>query len=311
MIARHQKILNIAHRGARAYAPENTLAAFARAKDFGCDMFEMDVRLSQDEVVIVHHDGNLQRCTNAEAVFPGRDNYDVEGLTYQELSLLDAGSWYCVQLEKPKPERHAFLQSLTDAEVTEFVTPAQRKQYASGSIKIPTLVESLSLAKELGLMVNVELKSGSPKDNLLVTKVVETVQDMGFEDKVLISSFYLELIKQVRQQTNDIATAALTEKPLKAPLTSLRKLKANAYNLGCFGDYKNKGFSNAAGKRYLAHLKKMGDAGFGLNIWTCNHLDEMAALLNGGVTGLISDYPNRTRAAITAYLQQQDSLTAA
>ncbi len=304
MIVRQPKILNIAHRGARAYAPENTLAAFAKAVTFGCAMFEMDVRLSKDEVVVVHHDENLLRCTNAETVFPSRQSYNLEDFTYEELTQLDAGSWYCKELDKPKAERQPFLQSMTAAEMTEFVTPSQRKQYASGNIKIPTLTDSLSLAKELGLMVNIELKSGSVKDSLLVSSVVNIVQTLGVDDKVIISSFHLELIRQVRQHTNDIATAALTEKPLKAPVTSLRKLKANAYNLGCFGDFNNKGFGNAPGKRYLAHLKKISDAGFGLNIWTCNNPDEMTALLNGGVAGLISDYPNRAQEKIATYLQQ-------
>ncbi len=53
----------IAHRGASAEAPENTLAAFQRAADLGVDAFEFDVRLTADGAVVVHHDPTLDRTT--------------------------------------------------------------------------------------------------------------------------------------------------------------------------------------------------------------------------------------------------------
>ncbi len=58
----------IAHRGARAYAPENTLAAFALAAEMGADWFELDCRLTLDGEVIVIHDDTIERTTGAEGV---------------------------------------------------------------------------------------------------------------------------------------------------------------------------------------------------------------------------------------------------
>jgi glycerophosphoryl diester phosphodiesterase len=298
------KILNIAHRGARAYAPENTLVAFAKAKTMGCEMFEMDVRLSQDGVVVVYHDEHLTRCTDAKTKFPGRSSYNLADFTYTELSSLDAGSWYIEQLALPSAERQPFLQSLTDDEMAEFISPSQRRFYASGDIKIPTLAETLSLAKELSLMVNIELKNQPDGTTGLVEAVLNAIETMNMQDQILISSFEHDMLKQVRQQTKTIATAALNDTPIKAPLAYLRKLKANAYNLGCYKDYKANGFSALPGKRYLAHINKANKAGFGVNIWTCNDQDEMGYLLSAGTTGLISDYPNRVREKIKDYFQK-------
>ena len=53
----------VAHRGASAEAPENTLAAFQRAADLRVDAFELDVRLTADGQVVVHHDPTLDRTT--------------------------------------------------------------------------------------------------------------------------------------------------------------------------------------------------------------------------------------------------------
>lgn len=294
-------ILNIAHRGARAYAPENTLVAFAKAKTFGCQMFEMDVRLSKEGMVIVHHDEQLTRCTDVESKFPGRSSYAVADFTIAELSCLDAGSWYIEQLNLTRGERQSFLKSLTETEIAEFISPLERKLYASGNIKIPTLADTLSLAKDLGLMVNIELKAQKGTESELVNAVLKTVQTMRLEDQVLISSFEHDLLRQVRQQSKKTATAVLTEMPIKAPLSYLRTLKATAYNLECYRDLKRKGFNELAGKRYLAHINKVRNAGFSVNIWTCNDPEELRYLLAAGVTGLVSDYSNRVRDILTTY----------
>lgn len=292
------KVLNIAHRGARAFAPENTLVAFAKAKTLGCQMFEMDVRMSKDGVVVVYHDEHLQRCTDAKSKFPDRDTYNVIDFTYAELNNLDAGSWYIQQLALLNGERQAFLQSLTDAEIAQFVSPSQHKIYASGGIKIPSLAETLCLSKELDLMVNVELKAQPDGGSSLVKQVLEVVQTLGVADQILISSFEHDMLRQVRQQTKKIATAILTDKPIKAPITYLRKLNANAYNLGCYREYQTNGYGSMAGKRYLAYIEKIQKSGFGINIWTCNDPHEMQGLLSAGISGLISDYPNRVQESI-------------
>lgn len=302
-------ILNIAHRGARAFAPENTLVAFAKAKALGCEMFEMDVRMAKDGVVIVHHDEHLTRCTDAKTKFADRNSYNVADFTYAELSGLDAGSWYIEQLALPKEDRQPFLQSLTDAEIAQFVSPSERKLYASGNIRIPTLAETLCLAKELGLMVNIELKSQPDGGTGLVEAVLKAVQAMKMEDQILISAFDHELLKQVRLRTNKIATGILTDTPVKAPITYLRKLEANAYNLGCYKDYNLSGFSGLPGNRYLAHINRVHKAGFGVNIWTCNDPEEMGHLLATGVTGLISDYPNRVSEKIRDYFQKNSPVS--
>ena len=75
----------IAHRGASAYAPENTLAAFHLASEMNADWFELDCTLTQDGEIIVIHDDTIDRTTPAE----GR----VADLALAELKALDAGSW--------------------------------------------------------------------------------------------------------------------------------------------------------------------------------------------------------------------------
>ncbi len=78
-------LIAIAHRGASAYVPENTVAAFDHALELGCVHVELDVRLSADGVPVVIHDATLDRTTNGHG--------PVAAQPWLELRCLDAGSW--------------------------------------------------------------------------------------------------------------------------------------------------------------------------------------------------------------------------
>ncbi|MFG6116010.1 glycerophosphodiester phosphodiesterase [Halobacillus sp. MO56] len=87
MATKEQKqVLNIAHRGASGYAPENTMAAFEKAVDMKADMFELDVQMSKDGELVVIHDTTVDRTTDGTG--------SVKDLTLEELKSLDAGSWF-------------------------------------------------------------------------------------------------------------------------------------------------------------------------------------------------------------------------
>lgn len=75
----------IAHRGASAYAPENTLAAFAKAYELGATWIELDVMLTRCGEIVIFHDDSLARTTNARGKLADFD--------YANLAKLDAGSW--------------------------------------------------------------------------------------------------------------------------------------------------------------------------------------------------------------------------
>lgn len=76
----------IAHRGASAYAPENTLAAFQKALDMGAKAVEFDVQMTADGELIVIHDDFLSRTTNGQGLVIQTD--------YEVIKTLDAGSWF-------------------------------------------------------------------------------------------------------------------------------------------------------------------------------------------------------------------------
>ena len=95
----------VAHRGASAYAPEHTIAAYALALEQKADFVEQDLAVTKDGVLVCIHDLTLERTTNVEEVFPARFVQDttapasakrwlVGDFTLAELKQLDAGSWF-------------------------------------------------------------------------------------------------------------------------------------------------------------------------------------------------------------------------
>lgn len=96
----------IAHRGASAYAPENTVPAFRLAAEQRATFVEFDLRLTKDRQLICLHDDSLERTTDVEEVFPERfrsvpgaggqpaRRWLLADFTLAELRTLDAGSWF-------------------------------------------------------------------------------------------------------------------------------------------------------------------------------------------------------------------------
>jgi glycerophosphoryl diester phosphodiesterase len=85
-------VLIVAHRGASAYAPENTVAAFELAARQRADLFELDVQETKDHELVLMHDTTLTRTTSAEQVFPDLAPWRVHDLTLAQVRKLDAGS---------------------------------------------------------------------------------------------------------------------------------------------------------------------------------------------------------------------------
>lgn len=97
--------VNVAHRGASAYAPEHTLAAYRLALEQGADFVEQDFAITKDGVLICLHDPTLERTTNVEQLFPDRATtvtwegkteraWLANDFTLAEIKQLDAGSWF-------------------------------------------------------------------------------------------------------------------------------------------------------------------------------------------------------------------------
>jgi glycerophosphoryl diester phosphodiesterase len=184
----------IAHRGASARYPENTIPSFEGAIAVGADMVELDVQLTSDKEVIVFHDEKISRCTNGR----GR----IADYTLHQLKKLDAGSWY--------NKRYKNTRIPTLAEVLDIC-----KNKIAVNIEIKT--EAVS-----------KMFFGGIEE-----KCLKIVEQSGMREHVVFSSFDPRAVMHLKQNDNTAAVAVLFEKKKygsKLPSDIMNMMDADAFN---------------------------------------------------------------------------------
>ncbi len=266
------KPLNIAHRGARAHAPENTLAAARLAHAEQAHMWELDTGLTKDGHLVVIHDDTLERTTDVaqRPEFAGRKPWKLEDFTLAEIRSLDAGGWFATS----DP-----FQTVAAGEVT----PAMTASYAGE--KIPTLEEALLLTRELHWRVNVEIKdhAGRSGHERITSDVTGLIRRLGMADMVLLSSFQHRYLREAADLMPAMPRGALIEntRPENA-VAVCREAKSLFYHPR----------HNLVLPQDMAALR---EAGVRVNVWTVNAIEDMQRVFGLGVAGIITDYPKRLR----------------
>ena len=148
-----------AHRGASAYAPENTLAAFAVGIEQRADWIESDVQATKDGELVLVHDTTLSRTTDVEQRFPGRSPWNVKDFTLAEIKTLDAGSWFSEEyagepvptlkemVEQVRPTRSGILMELK----SPALYPGIEKKVAAEFDSFPGYIDSAVAAGRLAV----------------------------------------------------------------------------------------------------------------------------------------------------------------
>ena len=246
------KPLIIGHRGASSHAPENTLAAFKMAIDAGADGIEFDVQLASDGVPIVIHDATLSRtCLQPEAIAE---------MTSDQLGRTDAGSWFNAKyprLANPEFSREA----------------------------VPTLRQVLDLCRNFSGLIYIELKVNVPDHVSLAAAVCDTIRDSPQLGQMIVKSFKLGAIPEVRHRLPEVQTAALFEPSI---MTILRKRKYIIAMAREFGADQISLHTSLATQK-LASLAD--DAGLPVTIWTADNPRWIARCRDRNIYSLITNDP--------------------
>jgi glycerophosphoryl diester phosphodiesterase len=258
-----REVLNIGHRGASRLAPENTLAGARKALQVGADMWELDLAVTADGVVVLAHDDSLLRTSNGREVFPGRDPWLLKDFTLAELRQLDFGSWF--NAATPASPDPGNLAAIDD--------------YAAEPI--PTLQEALIFTRDNGWRVDVELKDlkGAPGETHVVEDTVALIKQLGMGESVLLTSFRHDFLERARRLDPDLALGVLVFSPDPDPAALVQRLQAQAYLPP----------ASATPPAAVSRLHAMGTAVYP---WTVNAEGAMRDYLRAGVSGILTDVPH-------------------
>ncbi|WP_022867442.1 glycerophosphoryl diester phosphodiesterase [Schaalia vaccimaxillae] len=232
-----------AHRGASSLAPENTIAAFAKAAEVGASWFEFDVDIIRDGSLIVMHDDRLDRTTN------GKGGY--YNLTFSDIRRLDAGKWFS--------NTYTFE-------------------------RIPEVATVIEFANAANMGMNLEIKpcrAGTQLREKLIENLNVAVGKVEDFSRLLVSSFDHELLADFHRVRPEIELGWLFEREGQPGPT----WQEGAARLGCKAIHPDvEGVTEA-------EVASMLDAGFEVNVWTVNDVDQAAELAKWGVTGIFTDRP--------------------
>jgi glycerophosphoryl diester phosphodiesterase len=283
------------HRGTRGLAPENTLPAFRRALEIGITTIETDLGVTKDDVVVISHNPNL----NPDLV---RD---------------PEGHW----LAAPGP----YIRALTFAELSRYdigrINPASQyarqfpNQQATDGERFPKLSELFDLARASGKSVrfNIETKitptsgENTPDPATFAKLVIAVVREAKLADRVTIQSFDWRTLREAKRIAPEIETSCLTIQTKSDDTVTTADGGPSPWHAGlALRDYGGSlpALVRAAGcgtwSMFWRNLtpKDLGVAhALGLKVlpWTVNERSDMRSLIELGVDGIITDYPDRLR----------------
>ncbi|MGX4692847.1 glycerophosphodiester phosphodiesterase [Streptomyces sp. JNUCC 63] len=251
----------VAHRGASAYAPENTLPAIDKAAALGFSWVENDVQRTKDGRLVVVHDDSLQRTTNAKKVFPGRAPWKVKDFTAAEIARLDAGSWF---------------------------SPA----YAG--TRVPTLEQYLRRVghnheKLLLEIKNPQLYPGIERQILKQLANDGWLDQRHLADRLIVQSFSADSLRIV----HDLKPAVRTGFLGRPAVSDLKRYAA-------FADLVNPSYGTISADYVKAVHAHVGPHHKSLKVfaWTVNDAAHARTVAGYGVDGVITNKPDVVRAAL-------------
>ena len=258
------------HRGARGHLPENTLPSFELAVQMGVDTLELDVGVTRDGVVVIHHDRRLNPdVARRDGQWVSPPAPTIFSMSFSETQLYDVGrirpgSEYAARFPHQKP---------------------------IDGVRIPRLADLLARAgKSVRFNIETKLVPQAPDETLppepFARAVIAEVRKAGVARRTTIQSFDFRTLKVVEKEAPEIATAYLTSGKNSDP-ARVHEAGARLWS----PDFRDLDAAKVAQARAL---------GLRIVAWTVNEPDEIRRVLALKLDGIISDYPDRVRAALKA-----------
>nr|WP_235998681.1 glycerophosphodiester phosphodiesterase family protein [Qaidamihabitans albus] len=303
----HRKELDIqAHRGGIGLTVEGTLAAFGRAMELGVTTLELDIQITADGREVITHDRKINpaKCADTSPVTVGDPDFPYAGkyvkdLTFAQVRTLDCGS-----------QRH----------------PGHPNQQLSPGARMPTLAELFDLARRhhawhLRFNIETKVEAGAPEETApreqFVDRVIREVSRSGFARNVTVQSFDWGALMLLREKAPWLPVVALTEpgflqvgQPGRSPwlggididdfggspVQAVRSFGADAlspvHGNPQGGTVHDPGYVPFTTKALVEEAHR---AGIEVIPWTINDRATMNKLIDDGVDGIITDYPDRLR----------------
>ena len=256
----------IAHRGASGHAPESTMAAYELAHEWGVDYLELDAQITSDGEVVVFHDDTIGRTSDGEG--------EINNYTLKELKALDTGTWFNEQYPDSADTAFEGAQILTLEELLEHYIETKSPQLNPGLEEaLVALLEEHDLIESGRVLVQ-----SFEQDSLL--KVHELNENIPL---IQLVWYYPSEEKNGRL----VEWTDVTPGPEEITDEDFQAVADYAVGLGTNFIYEGEEVIDAD------FIRQANDNGLPVHVYTINEADEMERLMEMGVNGLFTNYPDR------------------
>lgn len=260
------------HRGARGYLPENTIPSFILAIDQGADTLELDVVVTRDNKLLVSHEpwfsSVISLDPNGQRIPKEKEReHNIFKMTYSETTRYDVGRIGNAGFPEQRPVKIA-KPLLTD---------------------VFKSVEKYTSSKKLPVVrYNIEIKSHSqgddsfhPVPSVFAKLLLEDVSKFKLQDRVIIQSFDVRPLQEIKRTNGNIPLALLVNNP--------QGVGTNLAKLGFIPDTYSPHFSLVD----AALVKYCRENGMKIVPWTVNDVADLERMRTFDLDGIITDYPDR------------------
>jgi len=280
----------IAHRGASAYAPENTLASFQKAIDMKADYFELDVQLTRDGSLAVFHDREISRFSVKRT--------SVVDMSMIDMRKLDVGSWFGPEFADQRVICLEEALELADDKIGVYV---ELKSAVDETPRIPDMLEVILeqdalTALDWQYLYDAAYRIGA-ESIIMARRAIDVIRPYADRVRIVAQAFSPIIALVFLREAPDIRFEFLGM-DLEEPPNIWRDFVLFGEKTGVAGFNVNKESLDEA------RFKRFRDGGYSCAIWVVDEPEDMRRLADLGVNALISNKPDVCLGTLEAWSSQ-------
>lgn len=256
-VLNYDRPIVLAHRGGSLLAPEHTMPAFEKAQSLGVDGFEIDIRLTKDEEIVVFHDETIDRTSDGSGF--------IKDYTLEELKSFNYG-YHFVDLDGIAP-------------------------YKDEKIDIVTLRELFEIFPNTYINIDIKDHPESYEGSLMPSKLWRLIEEFEAENQVVVTSFYSEQVDRFNLYAQNQVALGAGENDVRKAFTSFTSQFGHLYHpkVDVFQIPPKHGVALLDSPRFIAFLEKLN---IPVHYWIIDDEETIKRLVANGAKGIVTDRPD-------------------
>lgn len=247
----------LAHRGGAKLAPEHSMEAFEKAFELGVDGFEIDIRLTKDEEIVVFHDETIDRTSDGYGA--------IRDFTLDELKSYNFGY--------------------------HFEDENGNHPYRNQKVEIVSLKELFEKYPNMYINIDIKDRPETYEGSLMPSKLWRLIEENGAENRVVVTSFFSEQVDRFNLYAQNRVALGAGESDIRKAFATYTSQFGHLYHpkVDVFQIPIKSGRISLDSPKFIAFLKNLN---IPVHYWTIDDEETMKKLLNNGAQGIITNRPD-------------------